>query len=439
MALRAGFAQADITPALGTEKIGMLQKIITESIIDPLYAHVVVFESGSVRVGFVSLDIACVTAAQAARIRKLGEEAGVPGPNLLVAATHNHAGPATITLGPTMCDDAYVELMIGRIGEALASAVAKLVPAQIGISSCTEGRVGFTRRFIMKDGTVRTQPPAGSPDIRCAEGVIDPELGAVCVKDASDRILGFLVNFACHPTHHGGTTGISAGWPGQLSLALKHAHGEHCVTVFLNGASGNVHYINRLDPGPTGDMEWMGTTLASRVTEMVSSMEFTSEMPLSSSRTMLNLPYRDIDGPYGVDYKLAQPFASKEVYAASWEKLRREIVQPAFAEAEVQCIRLGDETAFATVPAELFSQLGLRIKMRSAVPRTFVVGLANGNLGYVPHKEAFDRGGYETTLAEWSMMAPEAGDMLAEAALDLLGRREEVTRASIPWPDPKPG
>jgi len=438
MALRVGFAQSDITPPLGTEKAGWLEKIVADTILDPLHAHVAVFESGPVRVGFVSLDIVSITARHVARIRKLGEEAGVPGPNLLVAATHNHAGPAISTLGPTTRDDAYVELMMGRTAEALANAVANLVPAKIGVSSCTEGRVAFTRRFIMKDGTVCTHPAPHSPDIRCAEGVVDPELGAVCVKDGSDRILGFLVNFACHPTHHGGDTCISAGWPGQLSLALKRTHGDHCVTVFLNGACGNVAHTNPLDPGYTGDMEWIGNTLAGRVNEMVDAMEFTSQLPLSSSRTILNIPYRDLDGPYGVDYKLAQPFRSKEIYAASWDKLRREIVEPAFEEAEVQCLQLGHETAFATVPAELFSQVGLRIKMRSAVRRTFIVELANGTLGYVPHREAFDRGGYETTLGEWSMMAPEAGDLLAEAALDLLGRRDEITRTEVPWPDPKP-
>jgi hypothetical protein len=41
-------------------------------------------------------------------------------------------------------------------------------------------------------------------------------------------------------------------------------------------------------------------------------------------------------------------------------------------------------------------------------------------VGYVPHKDAFRRGGYETTFSSGSKLAPEAGDMLADAAVALI-------------------
>jgi len=67
-----------------------------------------------------------------------------------------------------------------------------------------------------------------------------------------------------------------------------------------------------------------------------------------------------------------------------------------------------------------FVQHGLRIKLESGPRRTVVVGHANGMVGYVPTKEAFERGGYETTFAMSSRLAPEAGDMLADAAIGLI-------------------
>ena len=51
---------------------------------------------------------------------------------------------------------------------------------------------------------------------------------------------------------------------------------------------------------------------------------------------------------------------------------------------------------------------------------SFVVGGANGMIGYVPTKDAFARGGYETTLGPPSRMAPETGDLLADAAIKLI-------------------
>ena len=54
-----------------------------------------------------------------------------------------------------------------------------------------------------------------------------------------------------------------------------------------------------------------------------------------------------------------------------------------------------------------------------------MVGYANGMLGYLPHEEAFARGGYECTFGPPSLMAPEAGRLLAEAAVALIrGDRE---------------
>jgi hypothetical protein len=49
-----------------------------------------------------------------------------------------------------------------------------------------------------------------------------------------------------------------------------------------------------------------------------------------------------------------------------------------------------------------------------------VVECANGQLGYIPTKQAFERGGYETTFSPWSRVAPEAGDLLVEAAGELI-------------------
>ena len=41
-------------------------------------------------------------------------------------------------------------------------------------------------------------------------------------------------------------------------------------------------------------------------------------------------------------------------------------------------------------------------------------------IGYVPTKDAFTRGGYETTLGPPSRMAPETGDLLADSAIDMI-------------------
>ena len=63
--------------------------------------------------------------------------------------------------------------------------------------------------------------------------------------------------------------------------------------------------------------------------------------------------------------------------------------------ADTILVHISNEVAFASQPSESFVEHGLRIKESTWPVRTWVVCYANGMLGYLPHEEAFKRGGYE--------------------------------------------
>ncbi|GAG34883.1 unnamed protein product, partial [marine sediment metagenome] len=54
--MRAGFAEIDITPPVGILKMGWLKRIVSDRVLDPLYARAAVFEHEGARVGFIQLD-----------------------------------------------------------------------------------------------------------------------------------------------------------------------------------------------------------------------------------------------------------------------------------------------------------------------------------------------------------------------------------------------
>ncbi len=98
--------------------------------------------------------------------------------------------------------------------------------------------------------------------------------------------------------------------------------------------------------------------------------------------------------------------------------------------AELQALTVGD-AAFVSTPAEYFCALGLDIKRRSKFDPTFVVELANGCVGYVGTRDAYaddyipreDKpftGGYETTPARSSKVAPGTGEQIADACVELV-------------------
>ena len=115
----------------------------------------------------------------------------------------------------------------------------------------------------------------------------------------------------------------------------------------------------------------------------------------------------------------AQRFIDPAIYERDIPRLLERIRRMGAQPAQVQALFVNDRV-FVGIPAELFVQVGLRIKEGAWPKRALVVGQANGMVGYVPHGEAFRRGGYETTFAGSSRLAPEAGEMLASCALELI-------------------
>jgi neutral ceramidase len=419
MSLRAAAVEVDITPpTLPIEKPGWIVKILADRVDDPIFAKIVLLESDGKRIGFISLDLLSVRWPEVDRIRMIGQELGIPKDNLMIAATHSHTGPAIASPGLARRNPKYVDWMIEQIGAALKRAIETLQPGRIGIASGIEGRISFIRRCIMKDGSVKTHPKPG-PEIRCPESVIDPEVGLLVVQSLSGKTLGTVVNFTCHPTHNGGEPRLSAGWPGQLSLAIKQSIGGDCVVAFLNGALGDAHHQSTIIPDYVDTKERVGQLLAETVVKMLPAVTFADAAAVLSSTRTIQIPLRDIDGPFGVNMKNRQRFAPDGIYETLIARLRAKKTKRDHVLAQVQCSRVG-EAAFVSLPCEPFTAIGLEIKMKSPFAPTYVVGCANGMVGYVPTRLAFERGGYETTISMGSKLDPIAGEMLVKTSLGLL-------------------
>jgi hypothetical protein len=147
----------------------------------------------------------------------------------------------------------------------------------------------------------------------------------------------------------------------------------------------------------------MGETLAGDVCEALKDMSPLSNEGLGVCSKTIQLPMRD-----------------------DAEKDRGKV--------EVQAIRVGD-TGFASAPGEYFVEFQLDIKERSPFKRTFVSELANGSIGYIPTRKAFeqntkdvpsnpmksfDHRGYEVRSALSGGFLPGGGEMIADAAVELL-------------------
>jgi hypothetical protein len=175
----------------------------------------------------------------------------------------------------------------------------------------------------------------------------------------------------------------------------------------------------------------IGTVLAAEVLRTFKEMERLDPGAPRMRSEIIRLPLPEIrPGELEWARKITPMFGKKE--GAPFMDLVRafKIVEVAERagrplEAEVQVITLGDRLAWVGLPGEIFTELGMMIKLGSPFQYTIVASLANGSIGYVPDRKAYPQGAYEPVSAR---CAAGSGEMLVDAASRLLVETLEHSR-----------
>lgn len=461
-ALKAGFAERDITPELGMEVPGGYGKAYSKRIHDPCKVRAAVFDDGTLRVAIVGLDTlviprAVVLAAREGIVKKCGIS------SVMIGASHSHSsGPLGMILPgeydhasesvkdlaynkSTIANPRYVALVIDAIVEAVAAADAGRVEATAGFGVGREDTVAFNRRVRMKNGLSYSHPGKGNPDNVEYAGPTDPDVGVIGVWNPDGKLLGCVVNFACHATANG--PWISANWIYYMEKVIEGYYGADAGVVFLAGACGDVTQVANLDPhaNPESDAwsQFVGGRVGAEALKVLLGMSQTrtSDVPIGTKSKTLTIPRRQ-PAPERVAAALELVKQDEKTAGADWVWAKETVLLDALlkkhptVEVEIQAIQIGPVVCVSN-PAEYFCQYGLDIKKGSGFPITFPVELANGCVGYVPTEEAFgaNGGGYETRLTSYSNLAITAGAEFRNAGIALA---RELSPAPLPVRPPAP-
>lgn len=444
---KAGFAERDITPDIGMEAPGGYGKAYHKKLHDPCKVRAAVFDDGSSVVALVGVDTLAIRRPTIDAARKaITAKTGIPASAILIGASHSHAGgPASMILPKeydhasdevkqlayeksSCADPKYLEKLESALAEAVIAAHAGRVPVTAGIGRGKAEGVAYNRRFKMRDGSTFTHPGQGNPDIVEPAGPTDPEVGVIGAWNSEGKLLGCVVNFACHATT--GPGGISADYIYYVEKVLQGYFGKECVVVFLNGASGDITQVDNRNPTkqPTGD-EWaqrVGGTVGAEALKVLLRVDRGNLGPVAGKAEILTFKRRV---PSEEKVKRAWEILRQDpakVDRSEWTFAKETVLLDASlkahptAEAEVQAVQVGP-AVFLTTPAEYFCQFGLDQKAKSGFPYTFPVSLANGCVGYVPTEEAFSPtgGGYETRLTSYSNLEITAGNTMRDKGIAL--------------------
>jgi hypothetical protein len=398
-------------------------------------------------VALVGVDAGAVPRLLVERARKrIAEQSKIPADAVLVGASHSHssgpiegvmpgeydhASPLVRRLAyehSTCVNPAYFERVETEIVTAVCQAHSFRKPARCAVGKGREDKAAYNRRIRMKNGMTYTHPHPGNPDMVAYAGPTDPEVGVIGTWDSEGRLLGTIVNFACHATTSPG--GISANWIYYLEKTIQGAMGTQAPVVFLQSACGDITQVDNFSPfaNPSGE-QWarlVGTRVGAEALKVLVSTPTGVLAPLDARSAVLRIPRRK-PKPERVrrSTELVQR-EPKEVGVTEWTFAKEIVMLDAIVQkepmvdVEVQAIQVGP-AVFISNPAELFVEFGLELKKRSRFPFTFPVELANGLVGYVPTEEAFGPhgGGYETRLTSYSNLEITAGRQMVNAGIEL--------------------
>lgn len=413
--LAAGYGESLITPPLGIGMTGYgcyLDRN-AESVLDDLKARALALAEGEERLILVSCDLLGLTVEFSDAVRQeIADAHGIARGRVLLACTHTHSGPASQHLrGMPEPEPEYLAHLRRAIPEAAAAAVSDQRPAEFSYFLETVEPIGFNRRN-------RSFEP------------IDPVLKVACFQHGNDRI--YLMNYSCHAVTLGINKQISADWPGALVRTIE-ADGHRGIVFqgFLGDINPTANGLSGLKQRE-GFLPYYGRMLYERARLAESLAVLPPEVRLRAVERRVDLPLAvPSEEELERDWQAWRPRWGEnsgfirtmdEWYALARENLAAYAAKAYIPNLPLQALAIGDLYVIG-FPGETFCEYGLRL--RAKFPNLMNFGQCNGNVGYLPTREAFatefDYACYlAPKLYALYSFRPEIEDLLLEEAEGLL-------------------
>ncbi len=284
---------------------------------------------------------------------------------------------------------------------------------------------------------IKTNPFAIEDQIDRPASTPDPQLSYFGIKDREGQWISIFANYSQHYVGDWDNGTITADFYGTFAARLKFRLGadDSFVAMLSNGTSGNINIWDFLNPSKQAvphfsKSERIGFDLADKVFDTLEDLNWDADPAIAILNTSREFKRRKPDEK---ELELARervkvmtyrevsytPEALENIYAREQLLLNE---QPETRTAPMQAIKIGRLT-IGTLPGEYFAETGLSLKAENDTDPYFTIGIANGNIGYVPPADQFKLGGYETWRSRYSCMIPEVE---AESRLALQELIEKV-------------
>jgi hypothetical protein len=431
----------------------------SEGVLDPVLAKALYLESeipGSDREALLLITadlIAIPHQVSTPVVAALEAASGLASHQICICASHTHSGPLPYGAPNAPGVAQYSEFLVAALIEVGLEAAAHPVACEIGTG------VGSVDVFFNRRN-------------RGAPNLVDPRVGVLVVQateGARERTVLFGVG--CHPVTLGWDNPLISGdFPG-VAQRLIESDPRVDLAMFFNTTEANVIPItspdrDALDPrgycgGTADDTTSIGRAIAEEVLRTVETVLTSAEVRLGSARADIEL--QPNNAAFDLATAQSRLAAATAVLASElgddfeqraggylWALASHHVVDTDCSETDMrrimiacceylglsarvahgrslgpvrvplQVLRIGDMELLA-LPGEPLVEVGLAWSALTGHDDSYVVGLANAHLRYLPLQEHFDRpdarSQYDTVTAG---LEPAAVDRLLDEAARML-------------------
>lgn len=408
--IRAGVSVMDITPPLGYRLFGhAARKAPSDRVHDPLHLKVLTLFDGRTRLAIVTADLIGFSDSSVRIVRRMARERlALSGCHLLLAASHTHTGPCMVAGSVFMPEEHilpdYIRMVEKKIVGGIREAMGNEEPVQAlsGAEAANPGAIS-RRLWTGKELLFRPNP----------KGPVDDLLQVVRCDRLDGRPKAILFRYSCHPTTLGVSLHeVSADYPGVAQAAIERAF-PGATAFFIQGCCGDVRPAvlrdGRFGEGTFDEMERMGRRLGRSVVRVCRAARPMRTARLAGRAAVIRLPMDQSLQPTDLARlnELADRYAEENRefaemgYVRKWKRfwqqqLRRGGPLTRHVPMAAHILRIGDTTLLG-LAAETMAEYGPWIR-RELGPGTMVAGHCDGDMGYLPTREALAQGGYEAVF-----------------------------------------
>ena len=373
---KAAFAQADITPDFQVELIGCYREDSkSQGVLHSLYVQVLVLEFRGKNYCLIAIDSLGLTTTLSNELRSIvAKQLETSISCVMLGFSHTHSAPAPLS---PVNGERYFRLMRDQIKKCVAEALEKLQPCKAGWA-ITNTQIGENRR----EGCT----------------TVDNRLGALkIINFATGCPIAVILRITAHANILMSCNNmVSSDYFGVAREKLQNYF--LCPVVLIQGAAGNVKPagVDKILGGSIPDLDRITGILLNSAKQLRFNMMEVNNLQMYSKKFDY---YSDVPSEEEAEQIADDAKESGGIDGSEWlkecERLRKSGVALQVQEGEIQFFNLNGG-CFCGVPDEIFCEISLEASKLAYAPYLFLNGYTNGCTGYIPHREEWVKGGYET-------------------------------------------